>query len=257
MKAQLACRLSRIRPGCQRPSQVSPHAGFYDPSQGCSKQSVGSRDFVRAIFQLERKFWKVVEPYDFEIKGRLLLGKAGMTSPKKQEFCEEVISLCKTHNVRAFAVGLKNAQNLSLSGLNEPVTYRAYSRLLERIEAMMAEDYPDEMAIVALDSADQATDTKRALNFGNFLFGNPTGRACVHIVETPFFVSSAVTTGIQIADLVAYALAQQNLGRDDLKHVGERVRELEWRTSRQDMDYPMRGFRFEEIAKPQATGPGA
>ncbi len=32
-----------------------------------------SREFFREVYQLERKFWKVDEPYEFEIKGRLLL----------------------------------------------------------------------------------------------------------------------------------------------------------------------------------------
>lgn len=210
-----------------------------------------SREFVRNIFNLERKFWKVEEPYQFEIKGRLLLSKAGVTSPKKQEFCEEILSLCKLHEVRAFAVGIKHPENLATEALTEPLIYRAYSRLLERIETMMVEDYPDEMAIVALDSADNATDTRRALTFGNFLYGSALGRSLSHIVETPFFVSSTATTGIQIADLVAYAMSQQNLGRADLKYIGERIRELEWRSNRLDVEYPMRGFRFEEIQKPQ------
>ena len=34
-----------------------------------------SREFFRQVYQLERKFWKVSEPYEFEIKGRLLLNK--------------------------------------------------------------------------------------------------------------------------------------------------------------------------------------
>ncbi|MDA0988596.1 MAG: DUF3800 domain-containing protein [Chloroflexi bacterium] len=208
-----------------------------------------SRDFVRELFNLERKFWKVTEPYEFEIKGRLLMGHAGMTSLKKQEFCEEVLSLCKTHGIKLFAVGIKNAGTLTMTNLDDPVIYRAYSRLLERVEAMMVEEYPEDMAIVALDSSDQGTDTKRARTFGNFLYGSITGKSCAHIIETPLFVSSAATTGIQIADMVAYALAQQNLAREDLRHIGDRIRELEWRSNRTDMEYPMRGFRFEEIPK--------
>ena len=105
----------------------------------------------------------------------------------------------------------------------EPSVYRAYSRLLERVEAMMREDYPDDMATVALDSQDEATDTKRALAFGNFLYGNTTGRTLTHIAETPFFVSSKATVGIQIADLLAYALAQQNQGRQDIKRICDRT----------------------------------
>ena len=198
---------------------------------------------------MERKFWKVCEPYEFEIKGRLLLNKTAMTSPKKREFCEELLSLCKLNGVKAFAVGLKNFDTSDSDGLTEPMVYRAYSRLLERIDAMMAEEFESEVAIVALDSQDERTDSKRARAFGNFLYGNPVGRTLSHIVETPFFVSSLATLGIQMADLVAYALAQQNQGRTDLKYICDRIRELEWRSSSLDEDMPRRGFRFEDFGQ--------
>ena len=106
----------------------------------------------------------------------------------------------------------------------------------------MREDYPDDMATVALDSQDEATDTKRALAFGNFLYGNTTGRTLTHIAETPFFVSSKATVGIQIADLLAYALAQQNQGRQDIKRICDRLRELEWRSANPwHWGYPVEG----------------
>lgn len=207
-----------------------------------------SREFFREVYQLEQKFWKVSSPYEFEIKGRLLLSRTGMTSPKKREFCEELMSLCKLHEVRAFAAGLRNTSAVTSSEeLTEPDVYRAYSRLLERVDAMMSEDHDDGMAIVVLDSQDEKTDTARARAFGNFLYGNPVGRGLAHIVETPFFVSSKATLGIQLADLVAYALAQQNQGRTDLKYICDRVRELEWRSSSLGEEYPRRGFRFEDV----------
>ena len=98
------------------------------------------REFFREIYRLEEKFWKVTEPYEFEIKGRLLLNKTAVTSPKKREFCEEIVSLCKLSGVKAFAVGLKNPDTLPLGNLTEPIVYRVYSRLLERVNAMMVEN---------------------------------------------------------------------------------------------------------------------
>ncbi|GAI55199.1 unnamed protein product, partial [marine sediment metagenome] len=63
--------------------------------------------------------------------------------------------------------------------------------------------------------------------------------------------SSSLTPGIQIADLFAYALAQQNLGRKEakLKEIGERIREMEWRSNRVDVEFPLRGFRFVDLPK--------
>lgn len=211
-----------------------------------------SREFFREVYQLERKFWKVLEPYEFEIKGRLLLSRTGVTSPKKREFCEELISLCKLNGVRAFAAGLRNFDTTDLEDLTEPTVYRAYSRLLERVNAMMVDEHPDDMAIVALDSQDEKTDTMRARAFGNFLYGNELGRRLSHIVETPFFVSSKATLGIQLADLVAYALAQQNQGRTDIRYICDRIRELEWHSNSLDEDVPRRGFRFEGLRQQEA-----
>ena len=211
-----------------------------------------SKNFVREIFNLEKKFWKVDEPYQFEMKGRELLNARAMTSPKKCEFCEEVISLCKLSGIKVFAIGLRNTNNEALKGLTEPIIYKAYSLLLERVEGMMTEEYQSESAIIALDSADEATDTKRAVAFGNYLYGTETGKKAVHVVETPFFVSSKATIGIQIADLVAYAMAQQYQHSPHFKIVYDRIRELEWRSQITDIDYPLRGFRFLDTQKPQA-----
>jgi hypothetical protein len=80
-----------------------------------------SKNFVREIFNLKRKFWKVSEPHEFEIKGRLLLNERAMTSPKKCEFCEEIISLCKLSGIKAFAVGLRNISGATFEGLTEPI----------------------------------------------------------------------------------------------------------------------------------------
>jgi hypothetical protein len=216
-----------------------------------------SRNFVREIFNLEKKFWKIKEPYQFEIKGRLLLSERAVTSPKKCEFCEEVISLCKLANIKAFAVGIRNTSGIPMAGLTEPIVYKAYSLLLERIEGMMVEEFNSDTAIIALDSADEATDTKRALAFSNYIYGTEPGRAAVHVMETPFFVSSKANVGIQIADLVAYALAQRNLSRPHLRDICDKIRELEWKSKRIDVEYPLHGFRFTDMQKPQAQTPEA
>lgn len=127
--------------------------------------------------------------------------------------------------------------------------FKVYHYLLERVEAMMQEDYPEDMAKVLLDTGDKETNKRRAIAFGNFLYGHEAGKTMQKIVECPFFVTSTLTPGIQIADLFAYALAQQNLGRKEvkLKEVNDRIRELEWRSSRVDVEYPMRGFWFIDL----------
>lgn len=211
-------------------------------------QPQSSKTFSREVLNLERKFWRINEPHDFEIKGRMLLSKRALTSPKKIEFVEEVLSLCKRYELLAFAVGMRPLGEPMLAGFSseESRIFRAYHYLLERVEAMMQENYPQDMAIILLDSSDNETNKRRAIAFGNFLYGHEAGKSMQKIVETSFFVSSALTPGIQIADLFAYALAQQNLGRREarLTQVYDRIKELEWRSGRLDVEYPLRGFRF-------------
>lgn len=210
-----------------------------------------SKSFSREIFNLERKFWRINEPHEFEIKGRMLLNKRALTSPKKIEFVEEVLSICKRYELLAFVIAMRQVGEPMLKGFSQEESriFKVYHYLLERVEAMMGENYPEDMAIVLLDSSDKETDKRRAITFGNFLYGHEEGKSMQRIVDTPFFVSSTLTPGIQIADLFAYAMAQQNLGRKEakLKEFYERIRELEWRSIRVDIDYPLRGFRFIDL----------
>ena len=132
-----------------------------------------SKSFSREIFNLERKFWRINEPHEFEIKGRMLLSSRALTSPKKVEFVEEVVSLCKHYQLLTFAVGMQQLEEPMLTGFSseESRIFRVYYYLLERVEAMMQESYPDDMAMVLLDSADKETNKRRAIAFGNFLYG--------------------------------------------------------------------------------------
>ena len=54
--------------------------GGYTVWAGAALHASNSKDFFRELFNLERKFWDVVEPYDFEIKGRLLLSRKALSS---------------------------------------------------------------------------------------------------------------------------------------------------------------------------------
>ena len=207
-----------------------------------------SKDFFRELFNLEKKFWNVTEPYEFEIKGRLLLSKNGLTSPKKREFTEEILSLCKLNQVTAFAIGLRYPQTLETPAFSEPNTFLVIRDLVDRVETMMKESYPTELAVMVFDSQEDRKDKERALEFGNYLYGNPRGRSVSQVADTPLFSSSAVTKGLQIADLFAYSISQQNLGRSEVKPYCDRIREMEWKSLDRDDSGPWRGFHFRDVS---------
>jgi len=238
------------------PSPSRP--GGYTLYSGAVIDPRKSKSLSREIFVLNKKFWDINEPQEFEIKGHLLLNNRAMTSPKKLEYVDEILSLCKSHGVLAFAVGLGSSP-ATLPGFADKAEFKMLVVLLERIEMMMQEQYPSDMATLVFDSRGEGTDKSRALTFGNFIYGHSLGSNLHQIVDTPLFVSSSITVGIQIADLFAYVLAQYNLGRHETKlfRIVERIRELEWRSNRMDVEYPKRGFRFidsAQAAEAQQTG---
>lgn len=223
--------------------------GGYTVWAGVGIHSNMSREFFRELFNLEKRFWAVEEAYDFEIKGRLLLSERKLKSPKRREFVEEILSLCKLNNVVAFAVGLRYPETHPMPEANSPNTYQMIQSMVERVQAMMVENHPDERAIMVFDSQENAKDKERGLEFGNYLYGTAQGRSTTHVCDTPIFASSAVTKGLQIADIFAYVLAQRNLtdrNREDLTRFYDKIREMEWRTREQEDRRPWRGFRFRD-----------
>ena len=148
-----------------------------------------------------------------------------------------------------FAVGLRYPQTLAMETPVEPNTYPVITALVERVEAMMREGFPQDMAVIVFDSQGDKKDKERALEYGNYLYGTQRGRGVSHVVDVPLFSSSTVTKGLQIADLVAYAIAQQNMGRSDVKGYCDRIREMEWWAAERDDFGPWRGFSFRDMTQ--------
>ena len=221
--------------------------GGYTVWAGVGVPSDTSKEFFRELFNLEKKIWNKEEPYEFEIKGRYLLSRRGLESPRRREFAEEMFSLCKLSRLIVFAVGLRYSQTPTLQGTVEPNTYLMIRDMVERVDAMMLESRPSEQAVMVFDSQEDKKDRERALEFGNYLYGTPQGRRISHVSDTPLFASSSVTKGLQIADVFAYALAQQNMGRTDISRYCDRIREMEWRSFERGEGQPWRGFRFRDI----------
>ena len=223
--------------------------GGYTVWAGVGIHSSRSRELFRELFNLEKRFWAVDEAYDFEIKGRLLLSERKLKSPKRREFVEEILSLCKLNDVVAFAVGLRYPESPSMLEPNTPNTYQMIQSMVERVQAMMVESHPDEKAVMVFDSQENAKDKERGLEFGNYLYGTPQGRGLTNVSDIPIFASSEVTKGLQIADIFAYVLAQRNLSdrnREDLTRFSDKIREMEWRTREPEDGRPWRGFRFRD-----------
>ena len=81
---------------------------------------------------------------------------------------------------------------------------REYRYIIRRIHDLAAEQ--DDMAIVLIDGDGNYGGLSRKLE--HYLYRSEEGRALTSVTDTPYFVDSRLTIGIQLADMVAGAVRQ-------------------------------------------------
>lgn len=123
--------------------------------------------------------------------------------------------------------------------------------LAERVEAWMAEDFPEEHAILVFDAIDNRTSQNLNRCMSDFLFRHSEGKRMRHLVPTPFWVDSEATPGSQVADIIAHVLMNSMLTIDRRKPLGSvwrRVSGMQFNSQ----TTPIRGIR--RLKKKQQTG---
>ncbi len=76
----------------------------------------GYREFDTDIFKLKKHFWKIQNPADLELKGRLLLSERALELPKNREFVRQLLVLMREYTIVPFAVVQDGS--IPLSGVN-------------------------------------------------------------------------------------------------------------------------------------------
>lgn len=99
---------------------------------------------------------------------------------------------------------------------SELLQKKAYELLLERIEQFMAEYHDKHQALIVMD--DTGSHLNRAVAMKHAFLQRAGNRHVKfpHIVEYPFFTASELSSGVQLADLLAYnvyrAFRDEDLG---------------------------------------------
>jgi len=132
--------------------------------------------------------------------------RAGLTAlaQAKLAFCERALRICSDHGVAYFAsIVHPDAPQALGDGLRKD-----YSYLFQRMYYFLEQHNPTERGLLVMDEMDH-TEAHRLMGQMSAYFQRTAfGRArCRRIVPQPFFVHSDLTTGVQIADLVAYVLS--------------------------------------------------
>ncbi|MFW6066294.1 MAG: DUF3800 domain-containing protein [Planctomycetota bacterium] len=173
-----------------------------------------SRDLAKELFKLKKRFWRVLSPDEIELKGSNLLNVRGIQSPRKRDFMQELLSLCKLYRLVPFAVAQQHPEGLELSRLRENgLLPDLHKGILRRVNRLLAEKHPNRLAVLSFDERDRQTNRHISRAFRNFLFKSKEGQELDRIIETPLFYDSQITPAGEIADILAYLMCARYSGR--------------------------------------------
>ena len=159
-------------------------------------QEADVRPVSGQIYRIKRRL--LPEP-DIEIKGRSLLNRPTFRrQPEKREFVEEFFDLCRNLPLTVFAIVMERPEELPIP--DETWLPNQLRYLLQRVHPLAegANDY----ATILFDG-DASLGGNMVPRFESFLFRSTEGRSLTRITDSPYFVDSRITIGIQIADMFA------------------------------------------------------
>jgi hypothetical protein len=171
----------------------------------------------------------------------------------KIDYAHQVLRLCAEHNVRFFA-------SIVEPGAPQPTGNRLrkdYAYLFERFFYFLEDQPQNERGLVVFDELDRSRAHILIDQMSAYFQRTYNGQLRVsRIVPEPLFVHSDLTTGIKIADLVAYVISWnvrfgslQASKRTELDSLGQAIMDRRYRAVIQDDAYP-EGFNvwsFKEI----------
>lgn len=156
------------------------------------------RGITNAMYKLKERLYKK----QTEIKSTSLFNPKTIDKKRtiNQEYANSIISFLKSFNCSVFAVVMNRPEYLPYTAEGQlPVQYH---KLLRRID-MYCHTVDADKAICVFDETNDGRDKLYAVGFNNYLFRSQEGKAFNRILVSPFFVSSSVTTTIEIADICA------------------------------------------------------
>jgi hypothetical protein len=152
---------------------------------------------------LKRHFFpRTFSHHESEIKGSDLLSKYALKSYLKRNFVHQVLNIHDFFKLPIFAVIIDKDKS------KKPCQYKwLYPLCIQYLEiaihSFLEDQGGDHGGILILDEINPKRTLVHSKEYLTYRFGNPQGRQHHRIVETPFFVNSLYSPGIQIADLYA------------------------------------------------------
>jgi Protein of unknown function (DUF3800) len=161
----------------------------------------------------------------------------------KIAYVREALEICAHFRCRAFA---------SIVNPSSPVPpgrehlRKDYAYLFERFFYFLEDTCPRDVGVVVFDELERVQSHILTEQMGSYFLHSATGRhRAMRILPEPLFVHSELTTGVQLADLVAYIVSwgfrtngMTEPARPELAPLVERVRPLRHYAVREKMGNP-------------------
>lgn len=137
-----------------------------------------------------------------EVKSSSLVRKATIINNRthNKAYVDGMVDLVSTFNTAIFTVIMDKTDQVIVTP--EHHLPRQYYLLMKKLE-YYSEKHKLGKCILIYDEVHEEADRKISDAITGFFFKTKLGRSFNHILEMPFFVSSAVTPAVQIADVFA------------------------------------------------------
>lgn len=154
----------------------------------------------------------------------------------KTAYVTDVLTLCSRFGVKVFASVVEtDAQPTTLSGLRKDYAY-----LFERFFYFLEDRNAREQGIIVFDELEKAKSHVLIEQSLKYFRDTAIGKQRASlIVPEPFFVHSELTTGVQVADLVAYNMSwafrtsrMKKPRREELDSYAQQIASLRYCTTR-------------------------
>ncbi len=233
---------------------------YFATTAGVAIEEVTLPDFSRKMIRLKERFFKKSDIGSYPLRGRLLLNNRSLQSYRKQEFIQELFSLCRLHGVVTFSTTrkcsikvekpeyddfLQNFQRGAISAsdkFNEKEMSLLLAYLMERVNSYVLENHPGKQAKLVFKSSNEKRDAIRSSSILNFIYKTTFGGGFYGLLGNPLFAPAPTADGLQLANLFAYIVNQMHAGRMEMKDYFSEVETMQFISSVEQDDFQLRGM---------------
>jgi hypothetical protein len=165
--------------------------------------------FCREVFAFKRDILGAEELIDAELKGNSCFAKSAFRKrdttgySRLLEGADKMLGAIKRHKGKVFLIWTSDPALSLLNNPNSGDLSKPYKQLLFDMRALMRNEAPSKRGALTFDQRHHREDERAACAISNYLF-RARGDWPKRFTQIPNFTSSAISPGLQAADLMVY-----------------------------------------------------